>query len=72
MQDKGKGVATPSNSSKKSSKFVSSRLHLKDDYSHVISAVHPQGSNQPKDATEKSKWDNSENRPNASHSKYGF
>jgi hypothetical protein len=72
MQDKGKGVATPSKSSKESSESVSSRLHLKDDCSHVISAVQPQGSNQPKAATERSKEDNSEKRPNASHSKYGF
>jgi hypothetical protein len=71
-QDKGKGVATPSKSSKESSESVSSHLHLKDDCSHVISAVQPQGSNQPKAATEISKEDNSEKRPNASHSKYGF
>jgi hypothetical protein len=72
VQDKGKGVATASKSSKESSESMSSRFHLKDDYSHVISAVHPQGSNQPKDSIERSKGDNSEKRPNASHSKYGF
>ena len=72
VQDKGKGVSTPSNSSKESSKSMSSQLHLKDDCSHVISVVQPQGSNQPKAATKKSKGDNNEKRPNASHSKYGF
>jgi hypothetical protein len=55
MQDKGKEIATHSSSSKESAKSVSSCLHLKDDCSHVISAVQPQGSNQSKAATEKSK-----------------
>jgi hypothetical protein len=72
VQDKGKGVATASKSSKESYESVSSRLHLKDDCSHVISVVQPQGSNHPKATTERSKGDNSEKRPNASHSKYGF
>jgi hypothetical protein len=65
-------VATPSKSSKESYEFVSSRLHLKDDCSHVINAVQPHGSNQPKAATKRSKEENSEKRPNASHNKYGF
>jgi hypothetical protein len=47
-------------------------IHLKDDCSHVISAVQPQGSNQPKASTKISKGDNNEKSPNASHSKYGF
>jgi hypothetical protein len=72
VQDKGKEIATHSNSSKDFSKSVSSRLHLKDDCSHVISEIQPQGSDQSKAATEKSKGDNNEKRPNASHSKYGF
>jgi hypothetical protein len=46
--DKGKAVVTPSNSSKDSSESVSSHLHLKDDCSHIISAVHPQGTHQLK------------------------
>jgi hypothetical protein len=75
--DKGKGVATPSKSSKDSSESVSSRLHLKDDCSHVISAVHPQGSHQLKaiaqDKSEMgSKEGSTEKRQNASHRKYGF
>jgi hypothetical protein len=75
--DKGKGVATPSKSSKDSSESVSSHLHLKDDCSHVISAVHPQGSHQLKaiaqDKSEMgSKEGSTEKRQNASHNKYGF
>ena len=70
--DKVKGVTTPSKSSKYSSEFVSSRLCLKDNCFHVIIKIHPQGSNQPKAATERSKEGSSEKRPNASHSKYGF
>jgi hypothetical protein len=72
MQDKGKRVATASKSSKESSESVSSCLHLKDDCCHVISAVQPRGSSQPKAITERSKEDNNEKRPNASHSKYNF
>jgi hypothetical protein len=45
---KGKGVATPSNSSKDSSKSMSSHLRLRDYCSHVISAFHPQGPHQLK------------------------
>jgi hypothetical protein len=75
--DKGKGVATPSKSSKDSSESVSSHLRLKDNCSHVISAVHPQGSHQLKaiaqDKSEMgSKEGSIEKRQNASHRKYGF
>jgi hypothetical protein len=75
--DKGKEVANPSKYSKDSSESVSSHLHLKDDCSHVISAIHPQGSHQLKvvahDKSEKgSRESNSEKRQNASHNKYGF
>jgi hypothetical protein len=45
VQDKGKETASPSSPSTESSKYVSSRLHLKDDFSHVISEIQPQGSN---------------------------
>jgi hypothetical protein len=56
---------------------MSSHLHLKDSFSHVISEIHPQGSNQLKvvaqDKSEKgSKEGSSEKRQNASHNKYGF
>jgi hypothetical protein len=50
-KDKGKGVATSSKSSKDSFESMSSRLHLKDVFSHIISVVQPQGSIQPKAAT---------------------
>jgi hypothetical protein len=75
--DKVKGVANPSKSSKDSSESMSSHLHLKDSCSHVISEIHPQGSNQlnivAQDKSEKrSKEDSSEKRQNASHNKYGF
>jgi hypothetical protein len=72
VRDKGKGVETTSKSSKVSSEFVSSRLHIKNDFSHVIGTVHPEGSNHLKAATEISKGDSSEKRSNASHSKYDF
>jgi hypothetical protein len=36
------------------------RMHLKDDCSHVISEINPQGSNQPKATSGKSKGDNSD------------
>jgi hypothetical protein len=46
--DKGKEVANPSKSFKDSYESISSHLHLKDDSSHVINEIHPQGSNQLK------------------------
>jgi hypothetical protein len=52
---------------------MSSCMHLKDDCSHVISEIKPQGSNQPKANSGKSKGDNSDRRRIASQSgKYGF
>jgi hypothetical protein len=60
MQDKGKVVSSPPSPSNDSSKLVSSRMHLKDDFSHVISAIQPQGSNQPKATSRKSKGDNND------------
>jgi hypothetical protein len=73
VQDKGKVVASPSSPSNDSSKSVSSRMHLKDDCSHVISEIQPQGSNQPRATSGKSKGDNSDKRKIASQSgKYGF
>jgi hypothetical protein len=44
VQDKGKVVASPSSPSSDSAKSVSSRMHLRDDCSHVISEIKPQGS----------------------------
>jgi hypothetical protein len=41
VQDKGKAFASPSSPSDDSSKSVSSRMHLKDNSSHVISNIQP-------------------------------
>jgi hypothetical protein len=74
---KGKKVAKSPNSFENSSESVSSHLHLKDIFSHVIIEIHPQGSNQPKAATEgkttgRSKERNSEKRQNTSHKNMVF
>jgi hypothetical protein len=57
MHDKGKVVAAPSSPSSDSAKSVSSHMHLRDDCSHVISEIKPQGSTQPKANSRKSKGD---------------
>jgi hypothetical protein len=73
MQDKGKAVTSPSSPSSDSTKSVSSRMHLRDDCSHVISEIKPQGPTQSKSNFGKSKGDNSDIRRIASQSgKYGF
>jgi hypothetical protein len=73
VQDKGKVDVSPSSPSNDSSNSVSSRMHLKDDCSHVISEIQPQGSNQPKVTSGKSKGDSSHKRKIVSHSgKYDF
>jgi hypothetical protein len=73
MQDKGKFVASPSYPSNDSSKSMSSHMHLKDDCSHVISEIQPQGSNQPRATSVKSKGNSSDKRKIVSQSgKYGF
>jgi hypothetical protein len=54
-------------------KFVSSRMHLRDDCSNVISEIRHKGSTQPKENSERSKGDSSNKRKIASQSgKYGF
>ena len=54
-------------------KSVSSRMHLRDDFSHVISEIRPKGSTHPKENSERSKGDNNNKRNIASQSgKYGF
>ena len=73
MHDKGKVVATPSSPSSDSTKFVSSCMHLRDECSHVVSEIKPQGSTQPKANLGKSKGDSSNKGKIASQSgKYGF
>ena len=73
VKDKGRFVASPSSPSDDSSKSVSSRMHLKDDCSHVISEIQPQGSNQPKATSGKSKGDSNDKiRISSQSGKYGF
>jgi hypothetical protein len=56
--NKGKATTTPSSPSNDYDKSVSSRMHLGDDFSHVINEIKPKGSTQPKANSEKSKGDN--------------
>jgi hypothetical protein len=71
--DKGKVVAAPSSPSSDSAKSVSSRMHLRDDFSHVISEIKPKGSTQPKANSEKSKGDNiNKGKISSQSGKYGF
>jgi hypothetical protein len=71
--DKGKAIAATSSPSNGSNKSVSSRMHLRDNFSHVISDIRPKGSAQPKANSEKSKGDSSNQGRIASQSgKYGF
>jgi hypothetical protein len=73
VQEKGKVVSSPSSPSNDSSKLVPSCMHLKDDFSHVISEINPQGLNQPKNSSGNSKGDNNDRRKITSQSgKYGF
>jgi hypothetical protein len=73
MHDKGKFVASPSSPSSDSAKSVSSRMHLRDDCSHAISEIKPQGSTWPKANSGKSKGDSRNKGKIASESgKYGF
>jgi hypothetical protein len=47
--DKGKSTATPSSPSNGSDKSMSSRMHLRDDFSHMINEIRPKGSTHPKE-----------------------
>jgi hypothetical protein len=70
---KEKPLLAPSSPSNGSDKSVSSRMHLRDDCSHVISEIRPKGSAQPKENSGKSKGDNNNQGKIASQSgKYGF
>ena len=70
--DKGKSTTAPSSPSNDSSKSVSSRMHLRDDYSHVISEIRPKVSTQLKENLEISKGDNNKKGNISSESgKYG-
>jgi hypothetical protein len=70
--DKGKATAAPSSPFNGFDKSVSSRMHLRDDCSHVISEIRPKGSTQPKENSERSKGDNNKGRIASQSGKYGF
>jgi hypothetical protein len=71
--NKGKVLDAPSSPSSDSAKSVSSCMHLRDDFSHVISEIRPKGSTQPKENSEKSQRDSRNKGKIASQSgKYGF
>jgi hypothetical protein len=71
--DKGKAITTPSSPSNDSDKSVSSRMHLRDDFSHVISEMNPNGSTQPKANSKRLKVDSNDKGNIASQTKkYGF
>jgi hypothetical protein len=73
MHDKGKAIVSPSSPSSDSTNSVSSRMHLRDDCSHVISEIKPQGSRQPKANSRKSKGDsNNKEKISSQSGKYGF
>jgi hypothetical protein len=71
--DKGKFIVSPSSPSNDFDKSVSSHMHLRDDFSHVINEIMPKGSTQPKENLERSKGDRNNKENIASQSdKYGF
>jgi len=70
--DKWKNVANSPNSLENSTESISSHLHIKDNFSHVINDIHPQGFNQPNAATKRSEEGSSGKRKTSSHRKYGF
>jgi hypothetical protein len=73
VHENGKAAAAPSSPSSDSTKSVSSRMHLRDDCSHVISEIKPQGSTQPKAILGKSKGDNiNKGKISSQSGKYGF
>jgi hypothetical protein len=73
VHDKGKSIVAPSCPSSDSAKSISSCMHLRDDCSHVISKIKPQGSTQPKANSGKSKGDNNNKGKLSSQSgKYDF
>jgi hypothetical protein len=71
--DGGKSTAAPSSPSNGSDKSMSSRMHLRDDCSHVINEIRPQGFAQPMENSGKSRGDNNNQGRVASQTgKYGF
>jgi hypothetical protein len=71
--DKGKSIVAPSSPSNDFDISVSSRMHLRDYCSHMISGIKPKGSAQPKENSGKSRGDSSNQGRIASQTgKYGF
>jgi hypothetical protein len=71
--DKGKSTTTLSSPSNDSEKFMSSRMHLRDNCSHLISEINPKVSAQPKENSGKSRGDNNNQGMVALQTgKYGF
>jgi hypothetical protein len=71
--DKGKSIASSSSPSNDYDKYVSSRMHLRDDFSYVINEIRHKGSTHPNENSEISKGDSSNKGKIASQSgKYGF
>jgi hypothetical protein len=71
--DKEKSIDSPSSLSNDSDKYVSSLIHLRDDFSHVINKIRPKGSTETQENSERSKGDNNNKGKIASESgKYGF
>jgi hypothetical protein len=71
--DKGKATAAPFSPSDDSYKFMSSRMHLRDDYFHVIIEINPKGFAQPKANLGNPRGDNNNQGRVASQTgKYGF
>jgi hypothetical protein len=73
MHEKGTVVVAPSSPSSDSAKLVSSRIHLREYFSHVLSEIKPQGSTQLKAILGNSKGENGDKGKIAYQSgKYGF
>jgi hypothetical protein len=71
--DKGKAVDAPFSPSSDSTKYISSRMHLRDEFSHVINEIKPKASPHPKANSKRSKGDSNKKGKIASQSgKYGF
>jgi hypothetical protein len=71
--DKGKSIIAPSSPSNGSDKSLSSWMHLMDDCSHVINEISPKGSAHPKEYSEKSRGNSSnQGRVSSQTGKFGF
>jgi hypothetical protein len=71
--DKGKAIVGPSSASNGSDKSMSSRMHLRDNCSHMINEIMPKGSAKPKVNLGKSRGDNiNQGRVASQSGKYGF